>query len=215
MGRLEGHPADLQGRDLSEVVTRRVAILVPTTTAVVLGSTQDPEAVDREAADRRGLAVVRRRSGGGAVLVTPDDPVWVDVDLPVGDPRWSDDLGRSFLWLGEAWVEVLRGFGEVAEVHDSRFEPGPWGRTVCFAGRGPGEVFVDGAKVVGLAQRRTRAGARFQCAVLRQWDPAPLIDVVVGPDQREAARADLAPVARGLDLDPEALVAAFLATLGA
>ena len=171
---------------------RRVDVLVSTLPAVVLGSTQAPPPPCDD-----GLEVVRRRSGGGAVLVTPEDPLWVDVDLPPGDPLWLDDVGRSFRWLGQAWAAAL-GDGVV---HEGPFEPGRWGRTVCFAGRGPGEVFVDGAKVVGLAQRRTRAGARFQCAVLRSWNPGPLIDVVVPVDDRAAARRDLAGVARGVPLD--------------
>jgi hypothetical protein len=29
----------------------------------------------------------------------------------------------------------------------------------------------DGAKVVGISQRRTRLGARFQCAVYHAWRP--------------------------------------------
>jgi len=170
---------------------RRVDVLVPTVPAVVLGSTQAAPP------GPAGIEVVRRRSGGGAVLVAPDDPLWVDVDLPVGDGLWSDDVGRSFSWLGAAWAEALGG----GVVHEGPFEPGRWGRTVCFAGRGPGEVFVDGAKVVGLAQRRTRAGARFQCAVLGSWEPGPLIDVVVPPADRAAARRELAGVARGVPLD--------------
>lgn len=170
---------------------RRVEVLTPSVPAVVLGSTQAaPVGPSR-------IEVVRRRTGGGAVLVTPDDPLWVDVDLPIGDPLWSDDVGASFRWLGAAWTEAL-GHGIV---HEGGFEPGRWGRTVCFAGRGPGEVFVDGAKVVGLAQRRTRAGARFQCAVLSRWAPDALIDVVVPGEDRAAARPDLAGVARGVPLD--------------
>lgn len=46
----------------------------------------------------------------------------------------------------------------------------PLATVVCFAGLAPGEVTVDGAKVVGISQRRTRAGARFQCSVPRVWD---------------------------------------------
>ena len=208
MGRLEGHPADLHGRALPGLVTRRIEVLVPTTSAVVLGSTQA-----RPENEAIGLDVVRRRSGGGAVLVTPDDPVWVDVDLPTGDPLWSDDVGHSFLWLGEAWAAALADLGLDGEVHRGPFEPGRWGRTVCFAGRGPGEVFVDGAKVVGLAQRRTRAGARFQCAVLRRWDPEPLIEAVVAAAERAAAQQDLPAVARGLDVEAEAVVSAFVSAL--
>jgi len=206
VGRLEGRPADLHGRALPASVSRRIDVLVPTTSAVVLGSTQAmPETT--------GLEIVRRRSGGGAVLVTPEDPVWVDVDLPVGDPLWSDDVGHSFLWLGEAWAAALAALGLDGEVHCGPFQPGRWGRTVCFAGRGPGEVFVDGAKVVGLAQRRTRAGARFQCAVLLRWEPGPLIEAVVATAERAAAQRDLPAAARGLDAEPEAVVSAFLSTL--
>ena len=84
---------------------------------------------------------------------------------------------------------------------------------MCFAGRGPGEVFVDGAKVVGLAQRRTRAGARFQCAVLRRWEPERLIEAVVATAERAAAQQDLPAVARGLDIEGEAVVSAFVSAL--
>jgi hypothetical protein len=72
-------------------------------------------------------------------------------------------------------------------------------------------VFVDGAKVVGLAQRRTRTGARFQCAVPRRWDPGPLVDVVVPAADRERARSELSGVARGVEADPAALAAALAA----
>ncbi len=64
-----------------------------------------------------------------------------------------------------------------------------------------------------MAQRRTRAGARFQCAVLAvRWDPGPLIDVVVPAGERDAARSELAGVARGVDLD--GLFDRFLEVLG-
>jgi hypothetical protein len=53
---------------------------------------------------------------------------------------------------------------------------------VCFAGLGPGEVTVDGRKAVGIAQRRTRAGSLFQCAVPLRWDGARLARaLVLGP----------------------------------
>ncbi len=191
------------------MVTRRVEVLVPTVPALVLGSTQPTDDVDAGA-----LEVVRRRSGGGAVLVTPDDPLWVDVDLPAGDPLWDDDVGRSFRWLGDAWAGALAAVGVAADVHRGPFVPGPWGRVVCFAGRGPGEVFVEGAKVVGLAQRRTRAGARFQCAVPSRWDPGPLVDALVPPPERERGRSELASVARGVAVAPDDLVAALLDQLG-
>ncbi len=139
------------------------------------------------------MPVVRRRTGGGAVLVRPGEQLWVDVLLPAGDAMWEDDVGRSFHWLGQVWVDALASLGVDSSWHNGPMVCTPWCRQVCFAGIGSGEVTVDGRKVVGLAQRRTRAGALFQCAALLRWDPDEMV--------------------RLLDLDPEA--AAALPTLAA
>lgn len=154
---------------------RAVWILEPTGPAVVLGSTEKESDVDREACDREGVAVVRRRSGGGAVWVAPDDPVWVDIVVPRHDRLWDDDVGRSFLPIGRAWQRALGSLGlDDLTVHDGEMVRTEWSSAVCFAGTGPGEVLRGGAKIVGISQRRSRAGARFQCAVPRQWSIEPL-----------------------------------------
>jgi lipoate-protein ligase A len=74
-------------------------------------------------------------------------------------------------WLGEAWALALADLGHPGgAVHRGGLECGVLGPVVCFAGTGPGEVLVEGEKVVGISQRRTRAGARFQCSVPLRWD---------------------------------------------
>lgn len=178
-------------------------VLEATEPAVVLGSTQ-PESVVRP-----GTPAVRRRSGGGAVLVEPGGLVWVDVFVPAGDPLWEADVGRAFAWLGATWAAAV-GAG-AAQAHAGPLVTTPWSKLVCFAGLGPGEVTVEGAKVVGMAQRRTRAGALFQCAALLEWRPERLLDrLVLTEDERRRATADLAGAARGLDVHPTALVADLL-----
>jgi lipoate-protein ligase A len=122
--------------------------------------------------------VVRRLSGGGAVLVTPADPVWADLTIPNDDPLWEDDVGQAAWWVGEAWSAALAGLGvdpASITVHRGGMVRRSLGAEVCFAGLADGEVSVDGAKVVGVAQRRTRSGALFQCAVLLDWEPGPLL----------------------------------------
>ena len=167
--------ADLHALDVPDDGRRRLWVLEPTAPAVVLGSTQPDGAVDRDAARSAGVQVARRRSGGGAVWVAPGDPIWVDVVVPRSDPLWDDDVGRSFLPIGRAWARALDALGlDGADVNEGGMHASEWSAAVCFAGRGPGEVFVGDAKVVGMSQRRTRAGARFQCAVPRRWDPEPL-----------------------------------------
>jgi hypothetical protein len=75
-------------------------------------------------------------------------------------------------------------------------------------------VTVGGAKVVGLCQRRTRAGSLFQAACLLRWDAAALAALLaLDPDGRAAAAAALQPAARGLGVAAATVEAAFLAAL--
>jgi lipoate-protein ligase A len=195
-----------------------VWVVEATRPAVVLGSTQPRSLVAPDA----GVDVVRRRSGGGAVLVEPGGLVWVDVLVPAGDRLWEPDVGRAFAWLGRAWAGALADAGgPAAAVHEGPPVETPWSRRVCFAGLGPGEVTVGGAKVVGICQRRARAGALFQCAALLRWDPGRLLALLdlggdnprrSGDDPRRSGD-DLAGAARGVDVDPAVLVAALLARL--
>jgi len=214
--RLRGDAAAFHGRDLPDPVERRLWWFEVERPALVLGSTQGGSVVDPDALVEAGTDVVTRRSGGGAVLVAPGAVTWVDVLLPAGDAQWSDDVGRSFHWLGRVWARVLDRLGwSRAEVHEGPMVRTAWSDLVCFAGIGPGEVLVDGRKVVGIAQRRTRAGARFQCAVVHRWQPTELVRLLaLSPQQRSAADAEIADVAVGIGaIESSAVVAALAAEL--
>ncbi|MCY4630819.1 MAG: hypothetical protein OXE75_08035 [bacterium] len=193
---------------------RELWVMRPGDGAVVLGSGQRPGLVDATAARRRGLTVLRRRSGGGVVLVSHTDLLWIDVLVPRGDRLWHHDVGRAFLWLGELWRTVLTGVGIAAEVYEGPYEPGPWGSLVCFAGRGPGEVFVEGRKVVGLSQRRSSAGARFQCGLLRRWEPGSLAGLLgMPPGRRGVLERDLAVCAGALEVSESRILEALTGAL--
>ncbi len=181
---------------------REVRILDLARPAVILGSSQAEAGIDQERARAAGVDVVRRPSGGGAVLVVPGEALWLDVFLPAGDPLWKDDVGVAFHWLGRAWAQALGQVDVPAHAYQGPMRHTPWSRTVCFAGLGPGEV-LDGArrKVVGLSQRRTRTHARFQCCVMLRWDPGALVALLAGPYPDGAATEDLAGVAAGIGAD--------------
>jgi len=209
-------PADLTGSWPSverDPTARAVARCRPTGTAVVVGSTQRHDPV---AGGPVGVEVVRRRSGGGAVLVAPHDPVWIDVWVPVEDLLWTADVTDAFLWLGRTWGEALGRLG-LTGVDVQGAAPGActrWSGLVCFGGVGAGEVTVDGRKVVGLAQRRTRHGAWFHGACVVRWDPTVLLAALgLSGDEREAAARGLAGavagvadigVAQGIDVPADA-----------
>lgn len=164
--------------------------------ALVLGSTQRPEhVVDEAACAAAGIDVVRRRSGGGAVLLIPDEVVWFDVIVPTGAVAGlGDDVHAPMSWLGERLVPLLAPLiGGAITVKGPGMVSTPWSSLICFDGFGPGEVLVDGHKLVGISQRRTRAASRLQCCWYRSSDPARLVallDAAVRP-----AVTDLAPVA--------------------
>jgi lipoate-protein ligase A len=65
-------------------------------------------------------------------------------------------------WLGEVWAAALADLGIRGDVHRGPVRHTRWSSMVCFAGVGAGEVTQDGAKLVGISQRRTRVGARLQ-----------------------------------------------------
>jgi lipoate-protein ligase A len=195
---------------------RRVRILSADRPALVLGSGQPEADVEVEAAAAAGVDVVRRRSGGGAVLVEPGAVVWIDLIVPTGDPLWQADVSRATWWVGATWASALEtAVGAQADVWRGAMQRSPWSARVCFAGLGPGEVRIAGQKVAGVAQRRTRAGALFQTAALLRWNPAALLALLrLEASERSRGGQELEPVAVGVGPEyADPLVEAFLAAL--
>jgi len=187
----ELHDLDLHERRGERLID--VVELVPTSPAVVLGSTQQLDIVDVEAARDAGFAVARRRSGGGIVVVDSSTARWLDITIGREHPMWDDDVVRASKWVGDAWRRAVIGTAPtgtaptvgvapagtaptvgVASATDRRRD----GSVLCFWGLGPGEVTISGAKLVGLSQRRTRDGARFQCQFHTAWRPRDWVHLI-------------------------------------
>jgi lipoate-protein ligase A len=121
-----------------------------------------------------GPAIVRRQSGGGAVLVGPH-LVGVSVALPRAHPFVAASPARTFRWFGAAHAAALRGLGiacatvEPAAVRTSSV------RWACFGGLGPWEVVgAEGRKLVGMAQCRRTTGVLLVSGTLvaePDWGP--------------------------------------------
>jgi lipoate-protein ligase A len=150
--------------------------------AVALGSRQDLTALDEVAVAASGYEVVRRRSGGGAVLLLPGQIVWVDLVVPVALLPTGRDLRASMVWVGELWAAALAqaGGSVVPDVHRGGMWCTAWSSLVCFAGIGPGELVLEERKLLGLSQRRSRQAARFQCAVHQAVDLAAIVPLLAG-----------------------------------
>ncbi len=165
---------------------------------LVLGSAQSVSDVDQRVASATAVEVVRRRSGGGAVLLMPGEFLWLDLVIPADDPLWLADVARAMVWVGSLWQRALAQLGTDGEVYQGGLITTPWSRQVCFAGVGTGEVMAAGSKLVGVSQRRTREYARFQSMCHLQWRPE-LVAALVAPPRPSAALLASSVHAVGVD----------------
>ncbi len=133
---------------------------------ISLGYAQDAAAaVDAAAAERLGVDVVRRPTGGKAVV--HDDELTYAVVVPAG--LLPGDVRRSYALLAEGLVSGLRALGVDARCHDGSEPPGA--SALCFVAPSWHEITLDGRKLVGSAQCR-RGGAVLQHgAIPFSWRP--------------------------------------------
>lgn len=108
------------------------------------------ERYDRAAIERRGIAVVRRPTGGRAVW--HEHEVTYAVAAPIAV---FGSLRKSYRSIHRRWAVALRGLGVAAALAPERptvrMSDGP---TACFASPAGGEILVNGRKVIGSAQVR-------------------------------------------------------------
>lgn len=125
------------------------------------------------------LAVVRRLTGGGAIL--HDQELTYSMALPVGHPLLSGGPNRLYEIAHDAVIETAKGMGVDAsrgcESDDSGAAKGPF---FCFARRHCLDVLIGQGKFAGSAQRRTRSAVLQHGSIVlaRRFDqqPAAAID---------------------------------------
>ena len=134
--------------------------------------------VDLAAAAQLGLGVVRRPTGGSAILHEgPDLELTYSVTAAAGDFEGADDLLATYQWIGRALEVGLNALGApVAMVSVQPSDPRSM-PAFCFARTGSYELEAGGRKVVGSAQRRQGAGFLQHGAVMLGADPARLARV--------------------------------------
>jgi lipoate-protein ligase A len=212
----------VDGRIKTERAGRDGVVVVasePSGPALVLGSTQPDTDADARRCAALGVAIARRRSGGGAVYVAPGAQVWIDVFLPARHRLFEVDVGRSFRWLGEAWAGALRRLPDCPWPGEISVAPpgaprGQFAATLCFASVGAGEVLWAGRKVVGLSQRRDRQGAWIHSMAPVVDHSGLLLDCLrLEPARRAAATAELGRVAGWVPVSPGILLEAVTAEI--
>jgi len=110
-------------------------------------------AVEREVCDQLGVRIVRRPTGGRAVL--HDDEITYSVCVPL-DRSWVRlSVGESFRRIGEGLVTGLRSLGIAATLGKAGGALATSGEAgACFQTPRMPAVLAAGKKLVGSAQRR-------------------------------------------------------------
>ncbi len=122
--------------------------------AITLGYSQKAEAeLDRERCRQLGIAIVRRPTGGRALLHTNE--LTYAVVAPVTLDPFNQGMKATFQAVSEALLMGLQGFGVQGDINTSKQRSGPARSPACFASLNHYEITVDGKKLVGRAQKRT------------------------------------------------------------
>lgn len=165
--------------------------------AVSLGRHQPITDVAADVVHELGYDIVRRPTGGRAILHT--DELTYAVTAAADEPRVSGSLMDAYLRLSNALLNGLQRVGLHADKAAGDVRAGPNVSAACFEVPSAYEITAHGKKLIGSAQSR-RAGYVLQHGSLPLvGDIGRLIDVLALPDEERARlRAEL--VARACTL---------------
>lgn len=152
--------------------------------AVSLGRFQKlEEAVDATACRRRGFDIVRRPTGGRAVLHKAE--LTYSVIARVDNPLFPPDVLGTYKVIAEGLLAGLANLGIKAEMVS---KAGRLGHLVeknsknpsCFSSPSWYEIVVNGKKIIGSAQRRLSNAFLQHGSILIDYDPALEAEVICG-----------------------------------
>ena len=136
-----------------------------------LGRHQGIEAVDLEFCRAEGIDVVRRPTGGRALLHHLELTYAVIAPLAVGPlPRGLQEAYRA---ICTALVRAVRTLGVDADLTGGEVNlqlPNPKTTIPCFEAPAGGEVVVGGRKLIGSAMRAHGGAILQHGAILLDWD---------------------------------------------
>lgn len=158
--------------------------------AVSLGRLQPMADIDEAAVQRLGYEIVRRPTGGRAILHT--DEFTYSVAAAADDPRVRGGVMDAYLRISNALLAGLRRLGVAADKAPGTVRVGPDVSAVCFEVPSAYEITAGTRKLMGSAQSR-RAGYVLQHGSLPLvGDITRLIDVLaLDSDTAGRLRAEL------------------------
>ncbi len=137
--------------------------------------------IDHDAIRRLGLGLVRRPTGGSAILHEgPELELTYSVVAGAADFPGADDLLGTYRWIGDGLRAGLTALGAPVEMVPVQPSDPASMPAFCFARTGSYELEVGGRKLVGSAQRRQGRGFLQHGAIMLGADPSRLRQVFTG-----------------------------------
>jgi lipoate-protein ligase A len=154
-----------------------------------LGYAQPFEDVDLDRLRSHGWEIVRRPTGGRAILHT--DELTYSVIGPPADPRLAGSVLESYRNLSQALLEALHILTVPAQANENplasaeRQAAGP----VCFEVPSNYEITVDGKKLIGSAQARRKEGVLQHGSLPLYGDLGRIVQALSYPDEDSRQQA--------------------------
>ena len=188
--------------------------------AVSLGRFQKSEAaVNAEACKRLGFDIVRRITGGRAVLHNKE--LTYSIIARTDNPLFPGNVLGTYKVIAAGLLAGLRNLGIPAEIvsrggrHADRVDKNAKD-AACFSSPSWYEILVQGRKIVGSAQRRVSGAFLQQGSILMDYDPQLEALVIPGGCAGDVVTSIKRELGRDVPLDEvkQAFAEGFRETLG-
>ena len=153
-----------------------------------LGYAQPYAAVDETRLKERGWEVVRRPTGGRAILHT--DELTYSVTAPTDEPSVAGSVLESYNRLAVALLAAVHSLGLPVEMKEGSSPNHETPNPVCFEVSSAYEITVQGKKLIGSAQARRKEGVLQHGSLPLTGNLARITEALVFAD--ESARQNAA-----------------------
>jgi lipoate-protein ligase A len=152
-----------------------------------LGRAQPYADVDVPRLESHGWEVVRRMTGGRAILHT--DELTYSVTGSADEPRLTGSILESYNRLARALLAAVHDLGLPVEMKEGKADASGTTNPVCFEVPSTYEITVKGKKLIGSAQARRKESVLQHGSLPLTGDLTRICQALVFPDEsaREAA----------------------------
>lgn len=172
--------------------------------AVSIGFSQDlQKKVDVEKCRELGLGLVRRPTGGRAVLHDQE----ITYSVVISQKLLPGSVLQTYKFLSTGLLEAMKELGLEPTVEDKPAKSQISGSPACFDSPSWYEIEVSGRKLVGSAQTRQRGVLLQHGSVLLDLDIDKLLQVLITPSEKVRRRMATSLEAKATAVNPELLQA--------